>query len=250
MKAFLIALQFLTRLPVRLGSLPLPREMGHSLLFYPLVGLILGLLLTGLGWMLVSQPPLLAAALLLTAWVALTGALHIDGLADSADAWAGGNGEPERVLEIMKDPNAGPAGVTVVLLTLLLKFAALVALLDHDSLGLLWCVPLLGRVSLPLLLLSTAYVRPGGLGASLAAELSRWPTVIVVIASYLVVVIGGGMPGLIAATGALILFVVLRRFMRQHIGGTTGDTAGALVELSEAAALVCLAMSVPFLFSV
>ena len=109
MTPLLIALQFLTRLPVRLPGMPEPQQIGRSLLFYPLVGLLLGLALLALEWVLGDTSTLLEAALLLAAWVALSGGLHLDGLADTADAWVGGYGDRERTLAIMKDPRSGPS---------------------------------------------------------------------------------------------------------------------------------------------
>jgi len=82
-QAFLVALQFLTCLPVRFSTLSDDKTHGYSLLFYPLIGLIIGTLLVLLGWLLSDAPPLLAAALVTTGWVLLTGGLHLDGLADS-----------------------------------------------------------------------------------------------------------------------------------------------------------------------
>ncbi|NCA91441.1 MAG: adenosylcobinamide-GDP ribazoletransferase, partial [Gammaproteobacteria bacterium] len=96
MRPFLIALQFLTRLPVRLTGELSAADLGRSLLYYPLVGLLLGGLLVAGGWLLAGGglltgvAPVLAAALVLSLWVGLTGALHLDGLADMIDAWAGG----------------------------------------------------------------------------------------------------------------------------------------------------------------
>lgn len=109
MRAFLVALQFLTRLPVRLRAAPSEEELGRSLLFYPLVGLLIGMLLTTLAMAISAAgiSDLLGAALVLAAWVVLTGGLHLDGLADSADAWSGGRGDRERTLAIMKDPYWG-----------------------------------------------------------------------------------------------------------------------------------------------
>ena len=149
LRAFLIALQFLTRLPVRLSEPPSPEERGRSLPFYPAVGLVIGLLLMILAWLLGAPDPWLESALLLAAWVALTGALHIDGLADSADAWLGGGGDPQRALAIMKDPRSGPAGVAAVVMTLLVKFAALAALLRAE----LWPALLLALAGVGLVLL-------------------------------------------------------------------------------------------------
>src|SRR4030065_1365565 len=107
----LLAIQFLTQIPVRLKQTYGEREVGASLLYYPLVGLLLGALLAGLNSLLHGVPVLLHAALLLAAWVVMTGALHLDGLADSVDAWLGGLGNRERTLAILKEPRAGTAVV-------------------------------------------------------------------------------------------------------------------------------------------
>jgi adenosylcobinamide-GDP ribazoletransferase len=178
----LIALQFLTCIPVRLTPPPHGREVGLSLLWYPIVAVLLGLLLWAAAMVTSRLAPALAAAIVLTVWVAATGALHLDGLADTADGWVGGHGDRERTLAIMKDPNAGPiAGVAVVCL-LLLKFGALSALLDGPG-GTSWtdlrlafgCIvlPLLARAAVPALMAHTAYVRAGGIGAELAQQQSR-----------------------------------------------------------------------------
>ena len=148
----LIALQFLTRLPVRLPGMPAPEQVGRSLLWYPLVGLLLGALLLAAQALLNQQPAVLQAALLLTLWVALSGGLHLDGLADTADAWVGGYGDRERTLAIMKDPRSGPIAVVVLVLLLLLKFAALLVLLQAGQTLALLLAPWLGRSALPLLL--------------------------------------------------------------------------------------------------
>ncbi|MEN0108439.1 MAG: adenosylcobinamide-GDP ribazoletransferase, partial [Pseudomonas sp.] len=164
----LIAVQFLTSLPVRLPGMPSPQELGRSLLWYPLVGLLIGVLLYALNALLAGAPLLLHAALLVAAWVALSGALHLDGLADSADAWLGGFGDRERTLSIMKDPRSGPIAVVTLVLVLLLKFAAVVALLEQQSASALLLAPWLARGLLPVLFMTTPYVRAGGLGQALA----------------------------------------------------------------------------------
>ena len=243
MTALLIALQFLTRVPVRLGGMPAPEQIGRSLLWYPLLGLLIGGLLLGLHLLLGATPMLLQAALLLAAWVAVTGGLHLDGLADSADAWAGGFGDRERTLAIMQDPRSGPIAVVLLVLVLLLKFAALVTLLDAGAGLLLLLAPWLARGLLPLLFLSTPYVRAGGLGQALAENLPRrqlpW-----VLAAHGVAILLFGWAGLLALLVTGLMFVCLRWLMLQRLGGTTGDTAGALLELAESAVLVTLALQV------
>jgi adenosylcobinamide-GDP ribazoletransferase len=151
------ALQFLTRLPLRRRPVPGADVQAQSVLFYPLVGLAIGALLAVFGAVLVDVDAGVGAALLLAAWVGVTGALHLDGVADTADAWLGSHGDRERALEIMKDPRSGAAGVTAVGLILILKFAALGALLAEYSWLALWIAPLLGRAAIVLMLLRLPY---------------------------------------------------------------------------------------------
>ena len=241
MKSFyplLLAIQFLTQIPVRLKQPYGECEVGASLLYYPLVGLLLGALLAGLHTLLHGVPALLHAALLLAAWVVMTGALHLDGLADSADAWLGGLGNRERTLAIMKDPYAGPVAVVAVVLVLLLKFSALVSLVQcANGWALLWPL-LLARSAVPLLFLTTPYVRPGGLGEALAKHAPRRAVIMMLLATLLGMLAVLGMRGVALALGCLAAFWLLRRMMIARLGGTTGDTAGALIELLETAALI------------
>ncbi|MGE7957184.1 adenosylcobinamide-GDP ribazoletransferase [Pseudomonas sp. NPDC089530] len=242
MLPFWIALQFLSSFPVRLPGMPAPQEMGRSLLFYPLVGLLFGVLLWGLNQLLMGAPVLLHAALLLTVWVLLSGALHLDGLADSADAWLGGFGDRERTLTIMKDPRSGPIAVVTLGLVLLLKFSALVALIEQQAGVALLLAPLIGRGALLGLFLSTPYVRAGGLGQALAEHLPRQAGKQVLAFAALLCVLLGGYGAVFALLLAVVVFAGLRRLMMRRLGGTTGDTAGALLELLEMAVLVGLAL--------
>jgi len=144
-RAFLVAGRFLTRLPFPDPGLPSAAEPARGALFYPLVGLLIGALLAGSAALLEQAPPLAAAALLLILWVWLTGGLHLDGLADCADAWVGGLGSRERTFAILKDPHTGAMGVITLVLALLAKLAGLATLLEQGAfLALLW-LPTLAR---------------------------------------------------------------------------------------------------------
>jgi len=234
-----IALQFLSSLPIRLPGMPEPEQLGRSLLFYPLVGLLFGLILWAMNMLLAGAPLLLHAALLLTVWVLLSGALHLDGLADSADAWLGGFGDRERTLTIMKDPRSGPIAVVTLVLVMLLKFAALLALIEQGQGLVLLIVPVLGRAALLGLFLTTPYVRAGGLGQALADHLPRragwWVLGVSALACAL-------MAGIVVVVICVVMFVWLRQVMMRRLGGTTGDTAGALLELLEMGVLVGLVL--------
>jgi adenosylcobinamide-GDP ribazoletransferase len=227
-------LQFLTRLPVRCEWSP--PAAGRSLLFYPLVGLLIGALLAMLV-VLLPGPDLLAAALVLAAWVLITGALHLDGLADSADAWLGGHGDRERTLAIMKDPYTGPMGATALILLLGIKWAALVEHMAQDGWVGLLLAPVLARTAVVVLLLTTPYVRSQGLGTALSEHLPRRAAgCVVTLTAFPVAALS---PKSLLA--ALTVFAVLRLLMMKRLGGATGDTAGATIEITEAAVLVALA---------
>ena len=231
-----IALQFLSSLPVRLKRIPTAAENGRSLLFYPAVGVLFATLLAVLDRGLAGAPALLHGALLLAAWVALTGSLHLDGFADTADAWVGGYGDRRRTLAIMKDPRSGPMAVVALIVLLLLKFTALVTVAPAGH-AWLW-VPVLARAALLVLFLTTPYVRPGGLGETLATHVPRsagwWVVGACLLAGFM-------------ALGAVMLigiatFAGLRWWLLRRLGGTTGDTAGALVECLEVVLLIGLAV--------
>lgn len=235
MRALAVAFAFLTRLPVpRVGMLP--GTQAASLKWYPLVGLVLGALLASAMTVLLRVFPVLpAAAIVLVAWVALTGALHLDGLGDSADAWIGGLGSRERTLAIMKDPRSGPAGVVALVLLLLLKFSALATL---DDPWLLLLPPLLGRAAIVAWFLTTPYVRAGGLGDPLRGAPAAGCRIALALSA--VVSLCFGKAGLLVLAAAFVTGWTWRRAVVHRLGGFTGDTAGALVELVEATTLIAL----------
>ncbi|EKT4466867.1 adenosylcobinamide-GDP ribazoletransferase [Pseudomonas putida] len=237
-----IALQFLSSLPVRLPGMPEPRQVGRSLLYYPLVGLLFGVVLWLASHLLQGTAAPLHAALLLTLWVVLSGALHLDGLADSADAWLGGFGDRERTLRIMKDPRSGPIAVVTLVLVLLLKFCALWVLVEQGAGASLVLAPVVGRAALLGLFMGTPYVRPGGLGQALADHLPKVAAAWVLAGTSLAAVLLGGWQVFGVLLLAVLVFAWGRRLMCRRLGGTTGDTAGALLELVELAVVLGLAL--------
>ncbi|MCW8901554.1 MAG: adenosylcobinamide-GDP ribazoletransferase [Gammaproteobacteria bacterium] len=240
-KAFFIALGLLTRIPVPkiyyINKHDSENLYGWSVLFYPLIGSLIGGLLVFVSWSLSLLPllsnGLIQAGIILLVWVLITGALHLDGLADSADAWLGGYGDQVRTLEIMKDPYSGPAAVVVLVLILLLKFSSLI-FIDWEILLL---APVIARTSVMVLLATTPYVRVGGMGESAVKHLpktSAWFVLIIVLALSIFLLKED-------SWGLIILFVIaylLRSLMIKRISGTTGDTAGAMLEVMEVSTLL------------
>jgi adenosylcobinamide-GDP ribazoletransferase len=240
-RLFLIAAQFLTRFPLGRLSVTSTNEVGRSAVYYPLVGLALGATLALIAAACAARvSPLLAAAITLAVWMAATGGLHLDGLADSADAWACG-GDRERTLAVMKDPNCGPAAVSTVVATLLLKFAALTALIEHGGWLAIAAAPMLGRGCAVALFLTTPYVRPLGLGSAISESLPRRQGWAMAVAAAGGAVILGGTGAAVAVGASAAAMVLARQTMIGRIGGATGDAVGAVVEISEMAALTAAA---------
>ncbi len=242
-RAFLIAGRFLSRLPLPDPGRVSGRDLGRAAPLYPAVGLVIGLLVWGVARLLAgSGVPDLAAALVLLTWVWLTGGLHLDGLADTADAWVGGLGDRRRTLEIMKDPTSGPFGVLALVLVLLCKWSAIAALMAGGSAaGLIW-IPVLARSQLLVLFLTTPYVRPAGMGAEVVAYLPRagaWFGVVLAAGVSPLFLGTSTLPALLAASA---LYLLWRKSLMIRLGGFSGDTAGALVELTETALLATIVL--------
>ena len=236
-EGFWSAVGFLTRLPI--PATPYNEDtVRRSMVWYPLVGLIIGVLVAGastlLQWVF-PQAPLVVGVMTVACWVAVAGGLHLDGLADTLDAWVGGLGDRERSLAIMKDPHVGSSAVVWLCLFLLAKCAALTSIAATGQLSfalILACS--WSRLTSPWLFQLTPYVRAQGLGTGMQSAVSLRGclalTAIVIIVSLLC------LPGsriLWIAPVMAGLFVLGRTWMLQRLGGTTGDTAGALIELSE-----------------
>jgi adenosylcobinamide-GDP ribazoletransferase len=242
MTPFWIALQFLTVLPIELKTIPTAQQNGRAILFYPLVGLIIGGILFLIACLFAKLPILLLAAIIMTLWIWLTGGLHLDGLADTADAWVGGFGDKLRTLQIMKDPSCGPIGVLSLVVICLLKFALIYVLIEEHQTLFLILVPALGRLVPSILFLTTPYVREKGLGRSLTDHLPKTASLIIT-GLVLLLPLYWGWQGLIVVIGFLMSLVYLRHLFIKRIDGITGDTVGAAIELSETVLLFAFIVS-------
>jgi adenosylcobinamide-GDP ribazoletransferase len=227
-RAALAAVAFLTRVPVgRLARLDVA-DVARAGLWFPLVGLGIG---AAVGWTASlldgSLGPLLAAALAVALGAALTGALHLDALADTADALGGWS--REQALEIMRDHRIGAYGATALGLDLLVKVAAVASLTDRPAL-----VAAAGAVSraVPPAL---GAVLPYARGGASFADAPRWRALVAAaLATAAALWLGAAWLLVPAAAGFVAAAVVYRRWL----GGVTGDALGAATELVETAALV------------
>ena len=237
MTSFLIALQFLTRIPIKLKTIPSEQQTAQSLLYYPVVGLIIGIILYLINLSLTNTTDEIRAAMVLLGWVAITGALHLDGLADSADALVGGYGDKEKTLAIMKDPYCGPVGVVSLVVLLLLKFSFILSLSTNNT-YLLILAPLLARTSVIASFLVIPYVRQQGLGSSMANHLPHKQSIAIIAATSSIVLFAFGWNSVAIFFSIVIVFYLLKKILLHRIGGITGDTLGAQIEIMETLVLI------------
>ena len=241
---FLIALEFLTIVSLGWQRPVDPGQFSRSLPYFPWVGLILGLVLAGtdemLGRVLASD---VVNALLVVVWIALTGAIHLDGLMDSCDGLLA-TASPERRMQIMKDSRVGGFGVVGGVAVLLLKYAALGALSGSTRVIALILAPALSRWALVYAMVAFPYGRSEGLGSLFKPASGRLPLLLASLGAVSIAAVAGGWRGLSLLALVLAGTWIVARFALSRIPGLTGDVYGAINELDE----VLLLLAAPLLF--
>ena len=242
-RGLILAFQFLTQLPVPRISDVEPQELARTAVWFPVVGLVIGVVLALAVLVGAGVNAWIAALLGLLVWVAITGALHLDGLADVADALGASHAAPERFHEVLKDPHVGSFGVVAVVLLLMSKLVVMAQLPS--------------AVLVPALLLIPAWARWGPLVWSLAApppsegsasqgalkgmaEQFRSGQDWRLAAAYAAAL---GLASLWLAPrllAAIAIVPLIALYWRRRIGGMTGDCHGASVEVMEALLLALL----------
>jgi adenosylcobinamide-GDP ribazoletransferase len=239
MKSFLAALQFLTIFPWPRRVARSAEEIAEGVVFFPVVGFLLGAILMLVDLLL---KPFVPAALLSVALVALLALLsrgfHLDGLADTFDG-IGASGERERVLKIMDDPHAGVFGLLAVVLILLFKVRAL-ELMDAERGRALLIAPLLGRWTM-VLLAYRAMAAKEGLGSALIGRMTGRNFWFATVITFALVVSVSRMAGTAIMISITLFTTACRSHFHRRLGGVTGDTFGAVGEIAETSALVIFA---------
>ena len=247
-KRLICAVAFLTRIPIPRKYVFGAEDVGKSTVFFPLVGGVLGTaqlaFLRALEFGGVrfdsTLKVVLAAILLLIINSLLTGALHFDGLADTADGFGGGR-DKERILEIMRDSLIGSYGATALILLILLKIIALAALIQSAEMrNFLILAPLFGRwATVPLGKFMPYARKSGGLGNSVT-DYVGWTELLgaTAIAGGAIYFLTDWKSGLICWLAVCLMTVYVARLCLKKIGGVTGDTLGANTEICEALVLL------------
>lgn len=215
------------------------QQFAKSLVYYPLVGLIIGGILCALYALFSALlPSILTRALIIASMAFLTGALHLDGLIDTFDGLAGGHRSPERRKEIMKTPDVGAMGVVAGVVALLLKFAALISIPESHIYVALILMPVLSRWSMSYTVFLYPYGRGIGLGKELKSGSSTWVLPTASIMAMILVAIVGGWLGVFSMVFIWLITMALANFFQTKFQGLTGDIYGAINEITEFAVLL------------
>ena len=244
MVEFAAAIQFLLISPAFVKRPFTPTELGRSTAFFTLVGLLLGGMLAGADLLFAYIFPIeVRSALVLVLWIVLTGALHFDGLLDSADGLLGG-GTAERRMQTMRDEQTGAYAAAAGVLILLTMFSALNAV-EPARWAALLLAPVLGRCGITLSVVMFAYAREAGLGRDMKDHARRGQAVAALLTT--LAVAGGvawqmrSLAAVAAVVTALVVWRLASLFVLRRIPGMTGDTYGAINMFIEASVLLTFA---------
>ncbi len=240
MRRLILAFQFLTRLPMP-GLVDFKKEeFSSSAIWFPLVGLVIGLLLIAAAMSGLTANHWLAALLVVLVWTGITGALHLDGAADLADALGAAHRDPERFLAVLKDPHCGSFGVIAIVTILITKLVAVAWIIESPRIELwaLLLIPAWARLGVIFWSQTLAPLAPGS-GESFAWQLPEnalwiWSILLFVLSLFTV--------SLLFAAAAVISLLLWRIYLKWRLGGMSGDCLGAGIEYCECAMLLAVGL--------
>ncbi len=232
------AFGLLTRIPLPTGD---NHQLRHAAPWFPLVGLVIGLLLLTEGWLLDRYPAELSALVITISWITITGALHLDGAADLADGLGAAHGDADRLLAVMKEPHIGAFGVVALIIIILTKLVTLASLIGNSD-QTPWALALIPAWARLGALTWMQTLKP--LGTGLATQ-CREPINLRIVLRWLVPLAALTAVAVtpLFTLGALLSLWGWQRFLRRRVGGMNGDCLGAGIEYSECAMLGLLALT-------
>jgi len=236
MRGFILAVQFLTRIPTPQLVDFNEDEFSSCAVWFPLVGLLIGLFLVLAAWLGMSASSWMAALLVLLVWAGITGGLHVDGAADLADALGAAHANPERFQTVMKDPHVGVFGVIAVVLILITKLVA-VAWLIQSHASALWLILLIPAWSRLASVYWSQTLEPleAGRGERFAWHVQQSTLWIWAAALFFMTVV---MVSWWFACLACLVIYAWRAYLKRRLGGMSGDCLGAGIEYCECAMLL------------
>ena len=236
LRGFRLATQFLTRLPVPGVDDFSPLDLARSATWFPFVGLIVGAIVALVAFALEHHSAALAGIAGVLAWVWLTGALHLDGLADLTAALGASHRDPERFLAVLRDPHVGTFGVVSVVLVLMLKAAALAIFAPNSLLA----VPLIAAWARLGTLAWGRWLKPLKSGHG---EQFAWQIPIGWIVFWSLLLLGASVVFAPVLCVAPLAIAAWGTWLKARLGGMTGDCLGAGVEVTETALLLLVALT-------
>ncbi|MCD6231910.1 adenosylcobinamide-GDP ribazoletransferase [Candidatus Aerophobetes bacterium] len=240
MKYFLIALQFLTIIPLRKSIKIEEKDLSNSLIFFPVIGLIIGIFLILINYLISSFfSPLVVNTLIIIIWIGMSGALHLDGFCDTIDGLYGGQTKEER-LKIMKDSSIGAKGAIALICLLILKLSLLMEISPQYKYQALLFTPMIGRWGMVMGIFLVPYAREEGMAKSFIKYKDTkqlfWASLITLTTGlFLFKFISLGIIGL-----DLGIIFISTLYLKRKIGGITGDTLGGLNEIIEVFTLLII----------
>ncbi len=242
MSSFLLAFQFLTAIPLKIKDAD-ENKLASAAAYFPLVGLIIGLILLGINFIIsmLSFPSFTLSVILIIALIAITGGMHLDGLTDTADAFLSGKPKDE-MLEIMRDPHIGVMGVLSVGSIILLKISLLATLQEPLKIIALLLMCLLSRWAVVLAMFLFPYARREGKAKIFIEGMTQRIFVLSLISALVFAFAIWQIRGLFALLMTAGFVYLFGKLSERKIGGITGDTLGAMIELTEVVILltVCI----------
>lgn len=234
LKSCAAAFRFLTIMPLPTSFGCAAEDLDDSTFFFPLVGVVLGLAAAAGAWLFWRiLPPFAAASALTILLLSFSGALHLDGLADTADGFFSSRTR-EKILTIMRDSRIGVMGVVALFAILLLKVSSLSSLSAVEAAKVSFLMPMAGRCVMVIMMALLPYVRPeGGLGTRFYSRKTVWSALLSMIIIFIMCFIIYGIAGLVLASLVLMALLLFSVLCYRRIGGATGDTLGAACEISE-----------------
>jgi len=244
--SFLTALRFLTVFRVPGGRIETALDMGRSTVWFPVVGLIIGGILALLNWIFgLFLPAAVTSGLTIVMLVIVTGAMHLDGFADTCDGLAGNKPAEER-WKVMHDSRTGAFGVAGLILLLLVKFTLLNSIPQEYISPVLVIMPVISRWAMVYALAMYPYARNEGLGKAFKDGVTRTRLVIASLITFGLSIFLAWWAGLdyyyIVGFGILViiglLVITTSEYLKRKFAGLTGDTYGAINELAETSILI------------
>lgn len=243
MKNFILMLQFFTRIPININLEVKEEEFPKGIVYFPLVGLVIGLI-DAISFVIFYKAinSITAIILMVLTNIMITGALHLDGLADTCDGIFSSR-KKDKMLEIMKDSRLGTNGAVAIFFDLALKIALLVAIPVKFIIPIIIASNVLSRTMLVLICKVGTYARPeGGLGNLFIGKISKVTMVIAIVIGTILSLLLLGKATIIILPVIIGATLIINRYISSKIGGITGDVLGATNELMEILILLMFLM--------